>query len=123
MVDVAAASPRYALAGEDCFGEGWSVSTRSPSNFGFAFLNTIRTPAANCQSRYWDYGVAAAMKIAPVARNGTGWSDVNQIGDIYTASFTSVGGENCRAFLKLGPPWQSGWLRVVRRLDRQGTVS
>jgi hypothetical protein len=39
--------------------------------------------------------MAAAMKVVLVARNGTGWSDVNQIGDIYTASFTSVGGENC----------------------------
>ncbi len=35
------------------------------------------------------------MKVVLVARNGTGWSDVNQIGDIYTASFTSAGGENC----------------------------
>jgi hypothetical protein len=58
--------------------------------------------------------LAAAMKIPPVARNGTGWSDVHQIGDIYTASFTSVGGENCKAFLKLGPPWQQGWVWVVR---------
>ena len=41
--------------------------------------------------------------------------DVNQIGSIYTASFTSaggqtasftaVGGENCKAFFKYGPPW------------------
>lgn len=116
-----------------CAGEWWSVSTRSPSNFGFALLNTIRTPVADCRSRYGDEGMAAAMQVALVARNGTGWSDVNQIGDIYTASFTSaggetasftsVGGENCKAFLKLGPPrwngWSawtgaSGWLWVVR---------
>jgi hypothetical protein len=78
------------------------VSTRSPSNFGFALLKTIRTPVANRRSRYGDEGVAAAMKVAPVARNGTGWSDVNQIGGIYTARFTAVGGENCKALFKLG---------------------
>ena len=108
-----------------CAGEWWSVSTRSPSNFGFALLNNIRTPVENCRSRFGDEGMAAAMKVALVARNGTGWSDVNQIGDIYTASFTSaggqtasftsVGGENCKAFLKVGPPWRNnGWLWVVR---------
>jgi hypothetical protein len=45
-------------------------------------------------------------------------------GDLYTASFTSaggetasiasVGGENCKAFLKYGPPWQGGFLWAVR---------
>jgi hypothetical protein len=42
---------------------------------------------------------------------------VSQIGDIYAGSFTSGRGENCKAFAKLGPPWQfgfawrlSGWL-------------
>ena len=95
------------------------MSTRSPSNFGFAFLSTIRTLAPNCRVRY---GIAAILQNSgPVARNGTGWSDVNQIGGIYTASFTSAGGENCKAFLKYGPPWQGGllwgvygWLCVVQ---------
>jgi len=43
------------------------VSTRSPSNFGFALLKTIRMPVANCRSRYGDEGVGAAKKVAPVA--------------------------------------------------------
>ena len=114
MVYVAAASPCYALAGEDLVGEGLSVSTRSPSNFGFALLDTIRTPVANCRSRYGDEGVAAAMTVARVARNGTGWSDVNQIGGLYTARFTSVGGENCKAPFKLGLLWHGGFLWAVR---------
>jgi hypothetical protein len=109
---------------EDCVGENWSVATRSPSNFGFARLANIRTPEPHCEVRYRE-GIAAALKDSnPVARNGTGWSDVNQIGSIYTASFTSaggqtasftsVGGENCKAFLKLGPPWAGGSLWAVR---------
>jgi hypothetical protein len=96
-----------------CAAEQWNVSTRSPSNFGFALLINLRTPVPRCLVRY-PGGIAAGMKLGPVARNGTGWSDVNQIGGIYTASFTSaggetasftsVGGENCKAFLKYGPP-------------------
>jgi len=49
---------------------------------------------------------------------------VTQIGGIYSASFTSaggqiadftsVGGENCKAFLKTGPSWENGWRWVVR---------
>jgi hypothetical protein len=109
-------------AREDCAVEQWTVTTRSPSNFGFASLTNPRTPVPNCRVRYGD--IVAAMKLGPVARNGTGWSDVNQIGGIYTASFTSaggqtpsftsVGGENCKAFLKYAPPWASGFLWVVR---------
>jgi hypothetical protein len=108
-------------SGQECFGEQWSVATRSPSNFGFALLANIRTPVPRCEVRYRD--IAAALKDSTVARNGTGWSDVNQIGGIYiasftaaggqTAAFTSVGGENCKAFLKLGPPWAGGSLWIV----------
>jgi hypothetical protein len=106
----------------ECTGEQWTGATRSPSNFGFARLANIRTPVPNCQVRY---SIAVALKGSnPVSQNGTGWSDVNQIGDLYTASFTSaggetasiasVGGENCKAFLKYGPPWQGGFLWAVR---------
>ena len=105
----------------DCAVEQWNMATRSTSNFGFAHLANLRTPVPNCRVRYGD--IAAAMKLGPVAQNGTGWSDVKQIGDIYTASFTSaggqtasftsVGGENCKAFFKYGPPWQSGFLWAV----------
>jgi hypothetical protein len=109
---------------EVCVGEQWTVATRSPSNFGFAKLANIRTPVPHCQVHY-RAGIAAALKSnGSVAQNGTGWSDVNQIGDIYSASFTSaggqtasvtsVGGENCKAFLKLGPPWAGGSLWAVR---------
>jgi hypothetical protein len=107
---------------QDCVGEQWTVATRSPSNFGFALLDNIRNPVPHCQVRYSD--IAAALKAGTVARHGTGWSDVNQIGGIYTASFTSaggqtasftsVGGENCKAFLKLGPPNGGGFLWAVR---------
>ena len=98
------------------------MATRSPSNFGFAHLGNIRTPVPHCDVRYKD--IAATLKASTVARHGTGWSDVNQIGGIYTASFTSAGGqtasvtsvgaENCKAFLKLGPPWQGGFQWAVR---------
>jgi hypothetical protein len=109
---------------QECVGEQWSVATRSPSNFGFARLANIRNPVPNCHVSYRN-GIAAALKNSnPVAQNGTGWSDVNQTGGIYTASFssaggqtasvTSVGGENCKAFLKLGPPWGGGFLWAVR---------
>jgi len=94
-----------------CAGEWWSVSTRSPSNFGLALLNTIRTPVADCRSRYVDQGMAAAVKVALVARNGTGWSDVNQIGDIYTASFTSAGGQTA-SFTSVGSENLQGVLEV-----------
>ena len=109
MVYVAAASPRYALAGEDCVGAGRSVATRSPSSFGYALLANPRTLVPRCVIGYWD--IAALLEnYNPVAKTGTGWSDVHQIGGIYTASFTSAGGENCKAFFKLGPPWQGGFL-------------
>jgi hypothetical protein len=39
---------------------------------------------------------------------------VSQIGGIYTARFTSAGGENCGAFAKFGPPWQQGFVWEVR---------
>ena len=39
---------------------------------------------------------------------------MSQIGDIYTARFTSDGGENCKAFAKFGPPWQHGFVWEVR---------
>jgi hypothetical protein len=39
---------------------------------------------------------------------------VSQIGEIYTARFTSAGGENCKAFAKFGPPWQSGSVWAVQ---------
>jgi hypothetical protein len=133
-----------ASSGQECVGEQWTVATRSPSNFGFAHLDNIRNPVPHCQVHY-RRGIAAALKDSnALAQNGTGWSDVNQIGGIYTASFTSaggqtasftsaggqtasftsaggqtasftsVGGENCKAFLKLGPPWAGGSLWVVR---------
>ena len=111
-------------SGQECVGEQWTVATRSPSNFGFAKLANIRNPVPQCQVHY-RRGIAAALKDSnTLARNGTGWSDVNQTGGIYTASFTSaggqtanvtsVGGENCKAFLKLGPPWAGGSLWAVR---------
>jgi hypothetical protein len=111
-------------SGPECVGEQWTVATRSPSNFGFAKLANIRTPVPHCQVHY-RAGIAAALKdSSPVARNGTGWSNVNQNGDLYTASFTSAGGqtafggqtagENCKAFFKLGPPWAGGSLWVAR---------
>jgi hypothetical protein len=109
-------------AQEDCAVEQWTVATRSPSNFGYALLDNLRNPVVNCRVRYGD--IAAAMKYGTVAQKGTGWSDVNQIGSIYTAGFTaaggqtasltSVGGENCKAFFKYGPSWQGGFLWAVR---------
>jgi hypothetical protein len=112
------------VSGQECVGEQWTVATRSPSNFGYANLANIRTPVPHCDVHYTG-NIAAALKYnGSVAYKGTGWSDVNQIGGIYTASFTaaggqtatfsSVGGENCKAFLKLGPPWASGSLWAVR---------
>jgi hypothetical protein len=108
---------------QECVVEQSSVATRSPSNFGFARLANLRNPVPHCLVYYRD--IAAALKNSSfVAEKGTGWTDVNQIGGIYTASFTagggetavfsSVGGENCKAFLKLGPPWGGGSLWVVR---------
>jgi hypothetical protein len=116
-IDSYAREPR--TGDRDCAAEQWSVWTRSPSNFGYARLTNIRTPVPRCGVFHWD--IAELLKnYNPVARTGTGWSDVNQIGDIYSASFTSaggqtagftfVGGENCKAFLKWGPPWQGGFL-------------
>jgi hypothetical protein len=99
------------------------VATRSPSNFGFAKLANLPAALAQCGVRFVD--IAAALKYnGIVVQKGTGWSDVNQIGSSYTASFTAaggrapsftfVGGENCKAFLKYGPPWAQGWRWVVR---------
>lgn len=86
----------------DCAAEGWNVSARSPTNFGFALLNNIRAFAPGCAVRY-RIGIAELLKGGRIfPANGTGWSEVSQIGDIYTARFTSAGGE---AFAKFGPPW------------------
>jgi hypothetical protein len=89
---------------------------------GFAKLANLRAALARCGIRFED--IAAALKYnGTVAQKGTGWSDVNQIGSIYTASFTAaggqapsftfVGGENCKAFLKYGPPWANGFQWAV----------
>jgi hypothetical protein len=95
--------------GHGCVFEGWNVSTHSPTNFGFAQLINVRDLVFGCGVRYRNGGIAAALKGGPTfPTNGTGWSDVSQMGDIYTARFTSAGGENCRAFAKFGPPWASG---------------
>jgi hypothetical protein len=60
-------------------------------------------------------GIAKALKGYPsFPTNGTGWSEASQIGDIYTARFTSAGGENCGAFAKFGAPWQQGFVWEVR---------
>jgi hypothetical protein len=92
MVDPYASESRTG-AQDACAGEQWSVATRSPSNFGFAKLANLRAAVGNtCGWRFTD--IAAAMKSnGTVAQKGTGWSDVNQIGSIYTASFTAAGGQ------------------------------
>jgi hypothetical protein len=98
-----------------CTIEGWNVSARSPTNFGFALLSNIGAPLLGCDVRYRQGGIAKALKGGgPFPTNGTGWSEVSQIGDIYTARFTSAGGENCKAFAKFGPPWQSGFVWAVQ---------
>jgi hypothetical protein len=89
------------------------VSTRSPTNFGFALLSNIGA-FLGCAVRY-RRGIAESLKGGgPFPTNGTGWSEVSQIGEIYTAHFTSAGGENCKAFAKFGPPWRSGFVWAVQ---------
>jgi hypothetical protein len=100
--------------GYDCVDELWNVTARSPTNFGFALLINVRALVPLCAVRY-PGGIAEALKGGPAfPTNGTGWSEVSQIGDIYTARFTSAGGENCKAFAKFGPPWQHGFVWAVR---------
>ena len=100
--------------GVSCALEGWNVSTHSPTNFGFAQLINVQALVFGCGVRYRNGGIAEALKGGPTfPTNGTGWSEVSQIGDIYTARFTSAGGENCRAFAKFGPPWASGFVWAV----------
>jgi hypothetical protein len=107
--------PRHVMLwlGRTALVRGGAWRPRSPSSFGYALLANPCTLVPRCVIGYWD--IAALLKnYNPVAQKGTGWSDVNQIGSIYTASFTAaggrapsftfVGGENCKAFLKLGPP-------------------
>jgi hypothetical protein len=98
----------------DCADEQWNVTARSSTNFGFALLYNIRALVPTCAVN-WPGGVAKALKgYPPFPINGTGWSEVSQIGDIYTERFTSAGGENCKAFAKFGPPWQQGFVWEVR---------
>jgi hypothetical protein len=100
--------------GHPCAFEGWNVSVRSPTNFGFAQLINVRALVYGCGIRYRQGGMAEALKGGgPFPTNGTGWSEVSQRGDIYTARFTSAGGENCKAFAKFGPPWASGFVWAV----------
>jgi hypothetical protein len=91
----------------DCAAEQWAVFTRSPANFGFARLVNLRALAPRCAVRLGDIG--AGLKSQYITKDTTRWSDVSQIGDIYAASFTSGRSENCKAFAKLGPPWQFGF--------------
>ena len=92
---------RYASGRFDCADEGWNVTARSPTNFGFAFLDNIRAVVPGCAVRY-PRGIAETLKGGPAfPSNGTGWSEVSQIGDIYTARFTAASGENCKAFAQI----------------------
>ena len=101
--------------GHGCAFEGWNVSARSSTNFGFAQLINVRALVFGCGIRYRQGGIAAALKGGPTfPTDGTGWSEVSQIGDIHTARFTSAGGENCKAFAKFGPPWQQGFVWEAR---------
>jgi len=98
----------------DCADEEWNVTARSPTNFGFALLYNVRALLPTCAVNF-PGGIAKALKgYPPFPINGTGWSEVSQIGDIYTARFTSAGGENCKAFAKFGPQWQQGFMWEVR---------
>jgi hypothetical protein len=111
---------------EDCAGEQWAVFTRSPANFGFARLANMRALVPSCSTRLGFGDIAAKLK-TPMrgvcdrsepscvwANDTTGWSEVSQIGDIYAASFTSARGENCKAFVKFGPPWGRGFAWGLR---------
>ena len=98
----------------DCAVEGWNVTARSLTNFGFALLNNIRALVPQCVVVY-RRGIAETLKGgAAFPTNGTEWSELSQIGEIYMARFTSAGGENCRAFAKFGPQWQQGFVWEVR---------
>jgi hypothetical protein len=111
----------------DCYGEQWAVFTRSPASFGFARLANLRALAPHCSVRLgFGEDIAAKLKI-PMgglcdrsepscvwARDTSGWSDVSQIGDIYAASFTSARGQNCKGFVKFGPPWGGGFAWGLR---------
>ena len=125
-----APAPFVEGARESCVGEWWEVYTHSPANLGFAHLNSVRALGQRCSVRFFKpdelerLGLVAPPKELPLsdigavlksmAKDATGWSDVSQIGDIYTARFTSAGGENCNAFAKFGPPWQQGFVWEVR---------
>jgi hypothetical protein len=64
-------------AARDCAGEGWTVTARSPTNFGFAMLHNLRALLPLCAVRYGK-GIAEALKGGSIrATNGTGWSEVN----------------------------------------------
>ena len=105
----------------DCAVEQWAMFTRSPANFGFARLTTLRSLAPGCavdfvrdigtglKSQYMRGVCDRSEPSCVLADDTTGWSDVSQIGDIYAASFTSGRGEKCKAFAKYGPPWQRGF--------------
>jgi hypothetical protein len=111
---------------EECTGEQWAVFTRSPASFGFARLANLRALVPSCSTRLGFGDIATKLKIRMRdvcdrsepsciwASDTTGWSDVSQIGDIYAASFTSPRGENCKAFLKFGPPWGRGFAWAFR---------
>jgi hypothetical protein len=120
-----------------CAIEEWNVSTRSPESVGYARMSIMQTLAPKCGAgQTIRSDVAGSMRRSQsVAEGGTAWSAVSQIGDLSYASFTSAQGENCKAFLKLGPPWQSafiwfgrGWLcgtsgKTVSDADLQTYVS
>jgi hypothetical protein len=91
----------------------WSVSTCSPSNIGFALRNTIRTRVADCRSRYGDEGMAAAMKVVLVARNGTRVGPEPDRRHLYRQLYLCWW-RKLQVFLKLGPPRWNGWQSVVR---------
>ena len=133
-----APAPFVEGARESCVGEWWEVYTRSPANFGFAHLNSVRGLGQRCSVRFFKpdelerLGLVAPPKELPLsdigavlksmAKDATGWSDVSQIGDIYDASFTSARGQNCKAFVKYGPPWEAGfaWTLNGRLCGAQG---
>ena len=58
----------------DCAFEGWNVSARSPTNFGFAQLANLRALGYGCGVRYRQGGIAQTLKGGgPFPTNGTGW--------------------------------------------------
>jgi hypothetical protein len=57
----------------DCAVEGWNVTARSPTNFGFALLTNLRALVYGCGVRYRQGGIAAALKGGPTfPTNGPG---------------------------------------------------